>query len=193
MEADFQAACRELDIVVQRSIPYKNHQLGRMEREWRTLSDTTTAMLDDSMLGNQFWGNAFLTAVYVRNRVWSQSSHCIPYHVVLGKLPNLSNLRGFGCQVFSHIDKSKHRKLGKKSSEGIFVGYPSDCLSWLVYNPSTRSITRRDRVVFNDQWKPHGHGQSTKCDINETKIQVKTPRNFASSGDVNNSRLSIEE
>jgi len=64
------------------------------------------------MLGNQFWGNAFLTAVYVRNIVWSQGSLCTPYQDVFGILPNLSNLRVFGCQVFSHIDKSKQRKLG---------------------------------------------------------------------------------
>jgi len=93
----------------------------------------------------------------------------------------------FGCQVFSHIDKSKQRKLGRKSSEGIFVGYASYCLAWLIYNPNTRSITRTSMVVFNEQWKPHEHGQSTKCTSNETELQVKTPRNFASSGDVNNS------
>ena len=71
-------------------------------------------MLHESMLGNQFLGNAFLTAIYVRNKVWSQGSQCIPYQVVFGKPPDLSNLRVFGCQVFSHIDKIKQRKLGKK-------------------------------------------------------------------------------
>jgi hypothetical protein len=68
-------------------------------------------------LAKKFWENAFLIAVYVRNKVWSQGSQCIPYHAVFGKSPDLSNLRVFGCQVFSHIDKSKQRKLGQKSSE----------------------------------------------------------------------------
>jgi len=56
---DFQVDCQEFDIVVQRSVPYKHHQLGRMERQRRTLSDTIVAMLDDFMLGKQFRGNAF--------------------------------------------------------------------------------------------------------------------------------------
>jgi hypothetical protein len=146
--ADFQVVCREFDIVVHQSVPYRHHQLGKMERRWRTLSDTTVVMLHDSMLGNQFRGNAFLTAVYVRNIVWSQGSHCIPYHVMFGKLPDLSNLGVFDRQVFFHIDKIKQRKLCRKSSEGICVGYASDCPAWLVYISSTQSITRTDNDVF---------------------------------------------
>jgi len=73
-----------------------HHQLGRMERHWRTLSDATVAMLDDSMLGKKFWEHAFLIAVYVRNKVWSQGSQCISYQVVFGKLLDLSNFRVFG-------------------------------------------------------------------------------------------------
>jgi hypothetical protein len=41
-------------------------------------------MLDDSMLDMKFWENAFLTAVYVRNKVWSQGSQSIPYWAVFG-------------------------------------------------------------------------------------------------------------
>ena len=81
--ADFQVVCQEFDIVVQRLVPYMHNQLGRMKRQWRTLSDATVAMLDNSMLGKKFWGNAFLIAVYFRNKVWSQGSQCIPYQVVL--------------------------------------------------------------------------------------------------------------
>ena len=164
-----------------------------MERHWRTLSDTIVAMLDDFMLDIKFWGYAFLTAVYVRNKVWSQGSRCIPYQVVFRKPPDLWNLRVFGCQVFSHIDKSKQRKLSHKSSEGIFVGYASDCPAWLIYNPNTRSITRTNSDVFNEQWKPHGQGQLNKCTNNETEIKVKTPQNFASSGGVSNCSLSTHD
>ena len=60
--ADFQVVCQEFDIVIQTSVPYMHHQLGRMEREWRTLSDIAVTMLDDSTLDKQFWGSAFLTA-----------------------------------------------------------------------------------------------------------------------------------
>jgi len=57
--------------------------------------------------------------VVVRNRVSNQGSQCIRYHAVFGKFPDLSDLRVNGWQVFSHIDKRKHRKLVHKSLEGI--------------------------------------------------------------------------
>jgi hypothetical protein len=31
--SDFRSVCQEFDIVVQRSAPYRHHQLGRMERQ----------------------------------------------------------------------------------------------------------------------------------------------------------------
>jgi hypothetical protein len=67
---------------------------------------------------------------------------------------------------------------------------PLPCLAWLIYNPNTRSITRTDSDVFNEQLKPHGLGQSNKCTSNETEIKCKTPQNFALSGGVNNSKPS---
>ena len=77
----------------------------------------------------------------------------------------------YDCQVFSHIDKSKQRKLGHKSTEGIFVGYAFGCLAWLVYNLNIRSITRTDNDVFNEQWKSNKQGQSNKSNNNETEIK----------------------
>jgi len=103
------------------------------------------------------WGNAIFTIVYVRNRVWSQGSHCIPYQAVYGNLPDLLISRVFGCQVSEHIEKSRQRKLSHKYLEGICDGHASGCLAWLVYNSSTRKITRDDNDIFNEDWKPLRH------------------------------------
>jgi len=130
------------------------------------------AFLDHSLLDKKFRGSDFLTAVYVvRNRVWSQGSQCIPYQALFGKLPDLSYLRVFGCQVFFHIDKRKKRKLGHKSSERIFIGYASDCPAWLVYNPNIRIVIRTDSDVFNEQWKPTRSSQSTKYKLIPARLR----------------------
>jgi len=52
--SDFQSMCQEFDIVVKRSVTYRHHQLGKTERQWRTLSDTIIALMDDSMLDKRF-------------------------------------------------------------------------------------------------------------------------------------------
>jgi hypothetical protein len=142
------------------------------------------AMIDESMLDKKFWGSdAFLTAVYVCNIVWSQGIQCIPYQAVFGNFLELSNLRVHGCQVFFHIDISKQRKLGHTSNEGIFIGYASDCPAWLVYNPNSRSIIRIDNDVFNEQWKPIKSSQLKKAHTCEVELDLPKP-NLVYSGSV---------
>jgi hypothetical protein len=75
--------------------------------------------------------------------------------------------------VFSYIEKSRQHKLSPKAIEGVFVGYASDCHAWLVYNPTTRSITRIDSAVFNEQWKPVQHNQVQKS---PSDVSIKTTR-----------------
>ena len=124
--SEFQAVCDEFFITIQRTAPYRHHQLARIERQWRTIADAVTALLNDSGLAKRFWGYAFLTVVYVRNRVWNSGAGCIPFQRVTGRLPDLSHLRVFGCPAFVHVDKSARRKLADKAWEGIFVGYAPD-------------------------------------------------------------------
>ena len=144
----FQNICDANDIEVQRTAPYAHHQLGRQERQWRTLAEAAKAMLLDAGLDKRFWGLAFLTAVHVRNRVWNSGSQCIPMEVITGTRPSLDHLRVFGCPAFVHIDSAQRRKLDDKAWEGIMVGYASDSPAWLIYNPRTRRIERSRSVVF---------------------------------------------
>jgi hypothetical protein len=112
-----------------------------MNRQWRTLYDTTVALLDDAMVDKKFWEHAFLPLVYVRNEVWSRESKCIAYHHVFGKSLYLSNLQVLRCPVFPHIDKSSQRKLSHKSQEGVFIGY---ALSYMACIQSLYSLHDED-------------------------------------------------
>ena len=67
--AEFRAVCDDFGVDIQRTAPYRHHQLARIERHWRTISDAVTALLADADLAKGFWGYAFLTVAYVRNRV----------------------------------------------------------------------------------------------------------------------------
>ncbi len=57
----------------------------------------TKTLLLVAKLPDRFWGHAFLTMVYIRNRCRSSGSYGIPLELVTGKVPNLINLRVFGC------------------------------------------------------------------------------------------------
>ena len=70
-------------------------------------------------------------------------------------MPNISNLRVFGCPAYAHIDQSLRSKFGDKSFKCIFVGYAFDSPAWLVFNPSTNRVTRSRNVTFDEAWIPN--------------------------------------
>jgi len=76
--SEFTALCESAGISVERTVPYAYWQLGRIERQWRTLTDIAKALLLYASLPDRFWGQAFLTMIYIRNRCWSSGSNGIP-------------------------------------------------------------------------------------------------------------------
>nr|GFD31342.1 retrovirus-related Pol polyprotein from transposon TNT 1-94 [Tanacetum cinerariifolium] len=57
-------------------------------------------MLADSKLPTMFWTEAVSIACYVLNRVSITNPHNkTPYELLSGKVPNISHLKSFGCQV----------------------------------------------------------------------------------------------
>jgi hypothetical protein len=63
-----------------------------------------------------------MTVVYIRNRTWSAGANGIPLFMITNKMPDLSNLRTFGCPTYAHIDQSRRNKFEDKAFKGIFIG-----------------------------------------------------------------------
>eukprot|EP00877_Chromochloris_zofingiensis_P012359 jgi/Chrzof1/7377/Cz02g21170.t1 len=55
-------------IIAQHTVPYSPQQNGKAERLNRTLPDKARSMLADARLPSQLWGEAVVTANYLRNR-----------------------------------------------------------------------------------------------------------------------------
>ena len=111
-----------LVVDIQRTAPYRHHQLARIERHWRTIYDAVPALLADADLAKGFWGYAFLTVAYVRNRVWHSRANGIPIQRVSGDGRDLTNLRVLGCPAYVHIESSRRRKLDPKAWKRYFCG-----------------------------------------------------------------------
>ena len=71
LSKEFTTICAADNIAVERTVPYAHWQLGRIERQWRTLADGAKTLLIMADLPNRFWGHAFLAMIYIRNRYWS--------------------------------------------------------------------------------------------------------------------------
>ncbi|GJU70100.1 ribonuclease H-like domain-containing protein [Tanacetum coccineum] len=75
-------------------------QNGVAERKNRTLIEAARTMLADSLLPIQFWAEAVNTACYVLNRVLvTKPQMKTPYEILMGRSPNISFMRPFGCSL----------------------------------------------------------------------------------------------
>ena len=128
-------------------------QNGVAERMNRTLQEKGRSMLASSGLKGGFWGEAIMTAVYLRNR-----SPCrmleedkTPEETWSGWKPSIGHLRVFGCKTFVLIPEEKRRKMEEKSWTGILVGYAHQSKGYRVYNPQTRMVETSRDVRFSEE------------------------------------------
>lgn len=84
-------------------MPYTPQLNGKAERLNRTLMDKTRALLFDSGLKKEMWGEASNTAAFLINRSPTSTLKTTPYEMWEKKKPNLSNLHMFGCEVYAKI------------------------------------------------------------------------------------------
>lgn len=122
----FISALNTAGISHQLSVPYMHQQNGVAERVIRTIEGHLLAMLHQAGLPQMYWGEAALAAAYLHNRTESRAlpPGRTPYEMLHGQRPNLSHLRVWGSRAFAHIPLELQAKLGPKSREVLFMGYP---------------------------------------------------------------------
>ncbi|GKA23950.1 ribonuclease H-like domain-containing protein [Tanacetum coccineum] len=84
-------------------------------------------MLADSLLPIQFWAEAVNTACYVLNRVLvTKPQMKTPYEILMGRSPNISFMRPFGCPLTILNTLDHLGKFDGKSEEGYLLGYSTN-------------------------------------------------------------------
>jgi transposase InsO family protein len=146
----FATMCSEHNITLRFSAPYSPHQNAPAERPWRTLAEMTLCLLVTAGLPRNFWELAFKHSVYLHNRTYRSGLDGIPLTVATGVIPDLSHIRIFGCNAYTHVDSALHRKLEDKAWKGIYVGRSHDSPAWLVYNPNSRRVIASRGVIFDE-------------------------------------------
>lgn len=141
---------REKGITHQTTVPYTPQQNGRAERLNRTLMEKTRAMLLEAKLAQELWGEAVVTANYVRNRSPVSGKDRTPWELFFGRKPDASILRTFGCRAYVHIPKEKRTKLDNISDPGILVGYMPGGNGYRILMDDGQIVTSRD-VVFDEK------------------------------------------
>ena len=115
--------CEQNGIVHETTAPYSPEQNGIAERKNRTLKNMMNSMLISSGLPDNMWGEAFLSACHVLNRVPHKKLDKTPYEIWKGRTPNLKYLKVWGCLAKVGIPNFKRDKIGPKTVDSIFIGY----------------------------------------------------------------------
>lgn len=129
--------------------PYTPQQNGRAERELRTIMESARTMLYAKDTPFKLWAEAVNCAVYLLNRSSSsQTGDVSPYELWFNQRPSLKHIRIFGSVGYVHIPKEKRKKLDKKSSKMILVGYEYE--NYRMYDQDSNTIVVSRDVKFDE-------------------------------------------
>jgi len=91
-------------IVLRVACPYTPSQNGIAERKHRHVTETGLTLMFHACVPLPLWVEAFSTAVYLINRLPSQTlAGKTPYELLFGKYPDYTMLRTFGCLCFPYL------------------------------------------------------------------------------------------
>lgn len=137
--------CRKKGIKLDYTVSHTPQQNGRAERLNRTLLDKARALIIDSGLKKEMWGEAIRVAAYFVNRSPTESLTVTPNQLWTGEKPDLSNCRVFGCKAYAK-ELGYLKKLDERSKQLIFIGYSLG--GYRLWDASKRRVIIRRDVVF---------------------------------------------
>jgi transposase InsO family protein len=133
---------------------YTPQQNGASERLNRTLVEKARCLLRDASMPEEFWGEAVLTANYIRNRTkTSVCNDCVPMELWDGRKPSVKFFRIFGCCAYARVPRPAWKgKFGPRAIKGVFVGYEENRKAYRIFSQEKQEmISSRDVKFFEDE------------------------------------------
>jgi len=135
--------------------PHTSHQNGSIERKQRQIVETGLCLLSHASLPLKFWDHAFITAVYLINRLPTAALNFqIPYVLLFGNLLDYQFLRVFSCSCYPFLRPYDTNKLQFRSKECVFLGYSPSHKGYKCLSSEGRLYISKD-VIFNESSFPY--------------------------------------
>ena len=137
------------------SCPHAHQQNGSAERKHRHIVEIGLTILAHASMPLKFWDEAFLTAVYLINRLPSRViSNDTPYFRLFGQHPDYISLRTFGCACWPHLRPYNARKLDFRSKQCVFLGYSNQHKGFKCLDPREGRVYISRDVIFDENVFP---------------------------------------
>nr|KYP52268.1 Retrovirus-related Pol polyprotein from transposon TNT 1-94 [Cajanus cajan] len=135
--------------------PNTHHQNGVVECKHRHIVELGLTLLAQAHFPMHFWDYAFLTSVYLINRLPSSSiQQDVPFRKLFHQLPDYSFLCIFGCSCFPCLRPYNKTKLQFRSQECVFLGYSTSHKGYKCLASSGRTFISKD-VIFCESCFPY--------------------------------------
>ena len=155
IHGDFHDICNAQGIQQIRSPPYDPNK-NPVEHYMNILACMMRSMLFISGLDpEKHWEDALLQAAHIQIRT-ALPGRCTPFELTYGRRPDVTNLRIFGCEALSYVEKTKRSKLQPKVERAIYLGISPDHShdTYKLLKISNREIIYRRNVYFNERSFP---------------------------------------
>jgi hypothetical protein len=155
---------------------YEHWKNGKMERVFRTLQGRMLAMLTAAQLPLTYWGEAALTAAFLFNLVTSASlpKDVTPYEALKSTKPDVSHLKTWGVRCFAHVPLELQTKLGHKSVECLFMGYPPSGRGYRVRSLVSNHFFDSGNVIFDENIPYHALHEVASTPVDYSSLPFPT-------------------
>lgn len=127
-----------------------------VERKHQHILNVARALMFQSHLSLQYWGDSVLTAVFIINRLPTPLlNDKSPYEMLTAKKVDYEGLKVFGCLAYCSTSSKNRNKFQPRSKPCVFLGYPAGYKGYKLLDMETHSVHISRHVVFHEQIFPY--------------------------------------
>lgn len=155
---EFRLWLQQNGIILETTQYYSPDQNGIAERAIGVVTAHASAMLATAEIPIEFWPQACLCAVFLKNRAPTSAldqHKKTPYKMYFQRVPTMGYLRVFGCRAWGRIPHEKRKKFDDAAFECLFMGYLDTENLFSVWDINKQCFARVRDVKFYEDTLGH--------------------------------------
>ena len=138
-------------IIHQKTCVETPQQNSIVERKHNYILNITRCLMFQSKLPKVFWSYAISHFVFLINRLPSPIiCDKSPFEMLYNRMPDLSNLKIFGCLYFASTLEQNRNKLDPRARKCIFLSFKPRTKGYIIIDTNNREIFVSRNVIFHE-------------------------------------------